>query len=183
MGPKWHNNHHKTRSSRHTSRARTWLCLRTTLGHGGARGTNWGTEDLSMGDMGYKMLNPFKTLTFLHFDGRASSYASSCQLMPALLIFQTSPGGWASPVWIRKSNEVPKPRTTLGCQAVNSAGLQESPRFGGKTWPKAMDFLKKPGNHSIFSEISQDVGEINKENKLEIDGQKGFLMRRYATAS
>lgn len=45
-----------------------------------------------------------------------------------------------------------------------------------------MDFLKKPGNHSIFSEISQDVGEINKENKLEIDGQKGFLMRRYATA-
>ena len=102
--------------------------------------------------------------------------------MPALLIFQTSPGGWASPVWIRKSNEVPKPRTTLGCQAVNSAGLQESPRFGGKTWPKAMDFLKKPGNHSIFSEISQDVGEINKENKLEIDGQKGFLMRRYATA-
>ena len=83
LGPKWHNNHHKTRSSRHTSRARTWLCLRTTLGHGGARGTNWGTEDLSMGDMGYKMLNPFKTLTFLHFDGRASSYASSCQLMPA----------------------------------------------------------------------------------------------------
>jgi hypothetical protein len=42
--------------------------------------------------------------------------------------------------------------------------------------------LEKPGNHSIFSEISQDVGEINKENKLEIDGQKGFLMRRYAIA-
>ena len=127
LGPKWHNNHHKTRSSRHTSRARTWLCLRTTLGHGGARGTNWGTEDLSMGDMGYKMLNPFKTLTFLHFDGRASSYASSCQLMPALLIFQTSPGGWASPVWIlfQRGTEVQNNSWVPGSELGRTSGKPE----------------------------------------------------------
>ena len=129
LGPKWHNNHHKTRSSRHTSRARTWLCLRTTLGHGGAWGTNCGTEDLSMGDMGYKMLNSKPSHFYILMDEHPAmpAHASSCQLMPALLIFQTSPGGWASPVWIlfQRGTEVQNNSWVPGSELGRTSGKPE----------------------------------------------------------